>query len=391
MTASGYLSHLVRLFRAAVVRNSPSALALSLTVACGIIFALAPSANAEEDEIADNFTITTTYGNAAEPAGEYGASTAPTDEGAFRFECEISHLGYDDPIVYPGQPGVSHLHHFFGNTSANAYSSYSILRQNGGGTCAGGRANRSGYWFPAVIDPGNVKVRKPDFITVYYKTDRGEVADSVYIPRGLRLISGYDFANPGTDISTIMHWGCEDGSTVGMPQTIAAISPACPSNQRIFVRLDFPRCWDTVNLDTTNHRDHMSFGTAGACPSGWKFIPGITTIIVWFSHDGSSDYSTWYLSSDRFNGLALPGGTSFHSDWWGAWSPTVTLKWQDHCDGMTGLQPDIRSGVGGHLCTNDVVNAPNGEALRWDVLGPAFNETLSLAAETGASRLLDIP
>ena len=33
----------------------------------------------------------------------------------------------DDPIVFPGQPGASHLHDFFGNTGANASSTFETM------------------------------------------------------------------------------------------------------------------------------------------------------------------------------------------------------------------------------------------------------------------------
>ena len=41
--------------------------------------------------------------------------------------CDYSHSLKDDPIVYPGQPGVSHLHDFYGNTTTNAYSTIASL------------------------------------------------------------------------------------------------------------------------------------------------------------------------------------------------------------------------------------------------------------------------
>jgi hypothetical protein len=33
----------------------------------------------------------------------------------------------DDPIVFPGQPGASHMHDFFGNETTNAYSTQSSM------------------------------------------------------------------------------------------------------------------------------------------------------------------------------------------------------------------------------------------------------------------------
>src|SRR5690348_12510654 len=41
---------------------------------------------------------------------------AASEIGAFRTMCNPSHMAFNDPIVYPGQPNRSHLHTFFGNT-----------------------------------------------------------------------------------------------------------------------------------------------------------------------------------------------------------------------------------------------------------------------------------
>jgi len=58
--------------------------------------------------------------------------------GAFRTECRYSHVSFDDPIVYPGQPGAAHLHAFYGNTAMDAYTT---TADNGASsTCAGARS-----------------------------------------------------------------------------------------------------------------------------------------------------------------------------------------------------------------------------------------------------------
>ena len=59
------------------------------------------------------------------------------DQGNFRNYCDFSHMNYDDPIVYPGQPGAAHLHSFFGNTGVNARTTTGSLRTSGNGTCWG--------------------------------------------------------------------------------------------------------------------------------------------------------------------------------------------------------------------------------------------------------------
>lgn len=55
------------------------------------------------------------------------ASMTGDTVGAFRFICSPGQVPADDPIVYPRQPGKSHLHQFYGNTSANAYSTHDSL------------------------------------------------------------------------------------------------------------------------------------------------------------------------------------------------------------------------------------------------------------------------
>jgi hypothetical protein len=51
----------------------------------------------------------------------------PMCVGAFRMTCQAGQVLADDPVVYPGQPGKSHLHQFYGNESADAFSTYLSL------------------------------------------------------------------------------------------------------------------------------------------------------------------------------------------------------------------------------------------------------------------------
>ncbi|MGH1494118.1 MAG: hypothetical protein ACRBK7_32785, partial [Acidimicrobiales bacterium] len=62
-------------------------------------------------------------------------------DGQFRAACQYSHFAYDDPIIYPGQVGRSHLHMFFGNTKTNAHSTTDSIVNSGGGSCNGFELN----------------------------------------------------------------------------------------------------------------------------------------------------------------------------------------------------------------------------------------------------------
>ena len=96
-----------------------------------------PNGLAGETAIADNFDV-----NAWLIPGE-APHASPDTVGAFRFTCLSGQLLKDDPIVYPGQPGKSHLHAFFGNTGINANSTATSIATTGNSTCRGGTVNRT--------------------------------------------------------------------------------------------------------------------------------------------------------------------------------------------------------------------------------------------------------
>ncbi|MFL6662370.1 MAG: DUF1996 domain-containing protein, partial [Rhizobacter sp.] len=99
--------------------------------------------------------------------GQFGV---PSDIGAFRISCDFSHMANDDPIVFPNQPGRSHLHTFFGNTGTDAFSTADSIATTGNSTCRGGTANRSAYWVPSMIDTKTGAPVRPADAMIYYKT-----------------------------------------------------------------------------------------------------------------------------------------------------------------------------------------------------------------------------
>ena len=126
------------------------------------------------------------------------ASMAWEPSGNFRTFCGFSHLSYDDPIVYPGQPGASHLHMYFGNTGANAHSTYQSLRSSGSSTCQGGPLNRTGYWVPAMHNAAG-RVVVPEYFELYYKGNGSQdmIRGIQTYPNGLRHARRVRHGQPG--------------------------------------------------------------------------------------------------------------------------------------------------------------------------------------------------
>ncbi len=305
----------------------------------------------EAASIASNFDVTSelvpSWGS-----GLLAPSSAPDPVGAFRFICNAGQLLSDDPIAFPGQPGKSHLHQFFGNLGANASSTYSSLRQSGLSSCMS-PLNRSAYWMPAMLD-GKGSVVRPDYVSIYYKRrpisdpkcsltsgDPQAEGNCVSLPNGLRFIFGYNMQNPADSPTGAAYFNCDGATaTAGHYATISAALANCPtrpnpdgSYNRLGAVINAPSCWDGKNLDSPDHRSHVAYAGYGTwgylkCPTTHPFVIPTFTMGVWYTVD--ANLGTWRLSSDEMMPNLAPGST-FHADWFGAWDNGVQDMWVDNC------------------------------------------------------------
>jgi hypothetical protein len=273
-------------------------------------------------------------------------SSAGDQEGAFRFVCNAGQVLADDPIVFPGQPGKSHLHQFYGNTSANAYSTYSSLRTTGQSTCVS-PLNRSAYWMPALLD-GKGNVVRPDYVTIYYKRRPASdpiVSDptapmyqgkAVPLPNGLRFIFGWDPTGMNSARTGAAWFNCDGPTgTPGRYNTLTEAMAVCPAGNRVGAVIFAPDCWDGKNLDSADHRSHMAYASYGSwgylkCDANHPYVIPTFTLGAWYTIAPGDDTSKWHFSSDEMVPGAPPGYT-FHADWFGAWDNTAMSMWTDNC------------------------------------------------------------
>ena len=273
-------------------------------------------------------------------------SAAPDVVGAFRFICMPGHLKSDDPIVYPGQPGKSHLHQFFGNDTTDANSTYASLRAAGNSTCMS-PLNRSAYWMPAVLN-GLGKVVRPDYVTIYYK--RRPLTDPIVsdpnhpqyqgqgikLPNGLRFIFGRDMLNLAAPQTGAMSFAC-DGPTAPTGKSWKNFEDAqaeCSVGNRIGARINAPDCWDGKSLDSPDHRSHVSYGSYGdwgyyKCPTTHPYVIPAFTMGVWFTQAAGETYSL--VSDDMDTSPGHKRGDTFHADFFMAWDPVVHDMWEKNC------------------------------------------------------------
>ncbi len=225
--------------------------------------------------------------------------------------CRYSHQAPDDPIVFPGRPGLSHQHTFVGNRTTNASSSYGALRA--GTTTCMRPDDTAAYWVPALYQ-GTTEIL-PVAATVYYR--RGTLASVTPFPNNLRVIAGDAKAQVPQGMR-ITFWSCGVLSGVDRSETV----PTCPATRGSFLRLHirFPECWDGRRLDSPDHKSHMAYAVRGECPSTHPVeVPQITQIYRYPSRGGE--------------GFSLASGGQFsgHADFLNAWRPTALRTLVDDC------------------------------------------------------------
>lgn len=230
---------------------------------------------------------------------------------SFVESCRYSHQAPDDPIVFPGKAGASHLHTFVGARTTNASSTFGSLR-SGGTTCMR-RDDTAAYWVPALYQ-GSSQVL-PQGATIYYR--RGTTAEVEPFPNNFRVIAG-DATATAPQGMRVTFWSCGIASGV---QRSASV-PSCPDVRGSFLRLHirFPECWDGRRLDSPDHKSHMAYAVRGACPSTHPVeLPQITQIYRYPTRGG-----------EGFT-LASGGVYSAHADFVNAWKPGELRKLVDDC------------------------------------------------------------
>lgn len=248
----------------------------------------------------------------------------------FVVECTLSHEAYDDPIVYPDEPGASHLHTFFGNHQIDADPDYD--RVAGADTSCEQRRDTASYWAPALLDVTG-QVVEPESMTAYYRPGFGvDPATVDPYPAGLMMVAGNALATH-TQSTAVVAWSC------GSSQRRDTEPAQCPEQESLRLWINFPDCWDgehlrgsdetPVEVEVAGHdheghdhdnagtpmalmrpapTDHTAYSEAGACPASHPVpIPMLQLAI---------DYP-----SVAPEGLSLASGDihTAHADFWNVW------------------------------------------------------------------------
>ena len=259
---------------------------------------------------------------------------APNSAGEFRVSCGYSHMSNDDPLVYPNQQGAAHHHTFFGNTSVNFKSDLNTFGAVGNSTCSGGTMNRSAYWVPSMINTEtNTPIVPNGNALIYYKSGAIDGTLIKAPPKGLRMIAGNAKA---TNNSVYNNTGftCHPGpnsTRTSWPRTMEIPSGSkCETGDDLMFSVFFPQCWDGVNLDSPNHKDHMAYPLHRSnqlpnfyCPTTHPVAIPQIAVNVHFRVTSVDKLEKWRLASDNYTFNGTNAGYSAHSDYVEGWDRTA--------------------------------------------------------------------
>ena len=204
---------------------------------------------------------------------------------------------------------------------------------------------------PALLDSsGNALV--PTEIMVYYKNDnfRANGANELVspFPDNLQMIAGNGSATaPQTDFT---------GSYEVIPAVSFLCGPAYTNNNRsalipdcrgngqgiysgnaLEMQIAFPQCYDPDSGTYLSDNSHVSYSEGGyygtRCPDSHPEDLSSIMYRIFFDPDAyGGSLTDLHLSSDVKPDRILPGGTTLHADWFGAWHPEAMDMWVQNCN-----------------------------------------------------------
>ena len=263
--------------------------------------------------------MASTMGVGPPPVWDDGTPAVPTRHlgpqgqvGQFVAKCLYSHSAPADPIVWPGRPGRSHRHDFYGSTQTDALSTPAKL-EHSDSTCdkAGDSA---AYWQPTLYD--HDAAVEPYQVNAYYRAAPGvKPTDVQPFPFGMALIAG-------DALATTPQAGEAAGWTCGVETNLTKEPTECAAGSPLHLVLTFPDCWDGTRLDSPNHRDHATYSRdGGKCPATHPVhVPQLTVSVKFPIYGPGHD-------------LRLASGSTYsaHGDFFNAWDPVAMDREVRHC------------------------------------------------------------
>lgn len=246
---------------------------------------------------------------------------------SFKVTCYPRGMAQNDPIVFPGQAGKSHMHSFYGAKGVNQNTTVDTLLAQSSSQCGSyfDTVDFSAYWIPTLYQNGVAKHTETGAyqLHAYYQRAGGSGGKLVAqaFPRGLKMIAGDMRATTAQDNVTYI---CAKSADTGNQRGGGHEFMSCGSDEVFVAKLVFPDCWDGVNLDSADHKSHMAYssGSAATCPSDHPVkLPQLTFEAWYFGVNGDASTFSW----------ASGGAYTFHGDVISAWDTYAAANLVNQC------------------------------------------------------------
>lgn len=273
---------------------------------------------------------------------------AGTAEAFWRLPCKTTLVvERSDPIVAPGNVS-GHVHQIMGGNAFDFEMDYADTQSSTCTSCTV-HGDFSNYWTPILYyqhqDGTFEKVDQVGGALVYYLQRSGPNKDKLQaFPEGLRMVAGDPFKrSAGNDFaSQAISYNCLDyNKNPGNPETPGFPKINCPNGLRS--QVFFPSCWDGKNLDSADHKSHMSYPIGayndGKCPDTHPVhLVSIFYEIIW---DTGKFSNKWYGNDQPFLwAQGDPTGYGFHGDFLMGWDRSILQKAVDQCTSDSGRVED---------------------------------------------------
>ncbi|KAF3358795.1 hypothetical protein VDGD_09409 [Verticillium dahliae] len=282
----------------------------------------------------------------------------------FRMECQGRvGLARIDPMISPGEPSL-HLHSIHGSSGFSMNATYDDLRD---GDCTSCRVlqDKSAYWHPSMYfqdtDTGEFElVEQVGGMLAYYQYHLPKL---VAFPAGFRMVAGdtkqrswttWNLTQPDPPANEwdalglktqqslrerSMGFNCLNYAGQAEPTLYRHFLPTqqfiqanCPNGIR--TEINFPSCWNGVDLDSEDHRSHVAYPDElnnGKCPEGFdKHLPNMLFEVVWNTKPLEGRNGRFVMSNGDAEGFG------YHGDFIMGWDEGFLQQVIDTCTSDSG-------------------------------------------------------